>query len=343
MVLAGATTRYGTYFVRNRLIRCSWLLILLIGQGGCRTYPYPGALPSSENERSEKDAGEPSYLNYEKEPIHPSIQRTHKKAGYRIFQIELPSRPGLPGQEERVVAHYYRPRGKGPRPAIALLPIYDGIYLLERSLAGYLARHGFAVLRFERSRNMLQAKKGISYVKEAMRQTVIDIRRGLDWLAEQPRIDPQRLGIMGSSFGAVVAALVAEADPRIRATVLILGGGDLGLLFCRCKEREIVEFREKVMALNGYSQEEFCRTFSAAMKEVDPLTYAARLDPARTLMINAYWDQVVVPECTEKLWEASGRPHRVQLAAGHYTAPLFYLWYVRSRALKHFEKLLKAP
>lgn len=328
------------YSVKSKIARWSWILLLLIGVGGCRTYLYREALPLSENVRSKKRAEEPSYLNYEKAPIHPTLQRTHKKGGYRIFRIEFPSRPGLPGQDERVVAHYYRPRRKEFTPAIALVPIYDGTYLLERYLAGYLARHGFAVLRFERSRELLQAKKGIGYVKEAMRQTVIDIRQGLDWLAEQPRIDPQRLGIMGTSFGAVVAALAAEADPRIRATVLFLGGGDLGLLFCRSKEREIIQFREKVMALNGYGQEEFCRAFSAAMQEVDPLTHASRLDPARTLMINARWDQVVVPECTEKLWEASGRPAQIQLAAGHYTAPLFYLGYARSQALKHFERLL---
>lgn len=326
--------------MRSRLIRWAWIPILLIGPGGCWTYPYSGVLPSPERTREEGRAAELSSLHYEREPIHPSIQRGRKRRSYRIFRIELPSRPGLPGQDERVVAHYYRPRGKGLRPAVALLPIYDGTYLLERYLAAYLARHGFAVLRFERSREMLQARKGIGYVREAMRQTAIDIRRGLDWVAEQPRIDPQRLGIMGTSFGAVVAALVAEADPRIQAAVLFLGGGDLGLLFCQSREREIVKFRERVRALNGYSQEEFCRVFSTAMKEVDPLTYASRLGPARTLMINARWDQVVVPECTEKFWEASGRPRRILLAAGHYTAPLFYLWYARSRALKHFEGLL---
>ncbi|MBI2875462.1 MAG: prolyl oligopeptidase family serine peptidase [Candidatus Tectomicrobia bacterium] len=318
-------------------------MLLPIGLGGCRIYPYSGIPSSSESVKLSPRTENLSFLDYEKTPIHPTIQRIRKKGSYRIFRITFPSWPGLPEQEEQVVAYYYRPRGKGPRPAIVLLPIYDGTYLLERYLANYLTRHGFAVLRFERSRKMLQAQKGIAYTREAMRQTVIDIRRGVDWLVEQPHIDPQRLGILGTSFGSVVAALVAEADPRIKAAVLFLGGGDLGLLFCRSGEKEIIRFRERVMALNGYGPEEFCRIFSAAMREVDPLTHASRLDPARTLMINADWDQVVVPECTKRLWEASGRPRRILLAAGHYTAPLVYLWYVRSQARKHFAGLLQGP
>jgi hypothetical protein len=75
------------------------------------------------------------------------------------------------------------------------------------------------------------------------------------------------------------------------------------------------------------------------MTPVDPLVYASRTDPMRILMINAYFDQVIPYACSERLWEAMGRPLCITLPTGHYTAAL-YLWYIRYRIFIHFRECL---
>jgi len=53
---------------------------------------------------------------------------------------------------------------------------------------------------------------------------VVAVRRGLDLLAEDERVDPDRLGLVGWSFGGRLGALLAGVDDRIRATVLMSAG-----------------------------------------------------------------------------------------------------------------------
>lgn len=53
---------------------------------------------------------------------------------------------------------------------------------------------------------------------------VIAARRAFDLLANDDRVDPDRLGLVGWSMGGRLAALVAGVDDRARATVLMSAG-----------------------------------------------------------------------------------------------------------------------
>ncbi|SHJ60910.1 Alpha/beta hydrolase family protein [Hymenobacter daecheongensis DSM 21074] len=50
-----------------------------------------------------------------------------------------------------------------------------------------------------------------------------DLRRALDVLLAQPQVDAKRIGYVGHDYGAMFGALVAGADPRIKAGVFIAG------------------------------------------------------------------------------------------------------------------------
>ena len=53
---------------------------------------------------------------------------------------------------------------------------------------------------------------------------LIAARRALDVLADDDRVDPDRLGLVGWSMGGRLAAVVAGVDDRVRATVLMSVG-----------------------------------------------------------------------------------------------------------------------
>jgi dienelactone hydrolase len=80
------------------------------------------------------------------------------------------------------------------------------------------------------------------------RQSVRELRRGLDVLAGEPGVDARRLGFVGHSLGASVGALLAAADERVRAAVLAGGTGRISRLWLpRASEAE----REALAALDG--------------------------------------------------------------------------------------------
>jgi len=50
---------------------------------------------------------------------------------------------------------------------------------------------------------------------------VVSLRRGLDLLAQEPQVDPDRLGLVGHDFGGMTGMLAGAADGRPRAYALL--------------------------------------------------------------------------------------------------------------------------
>jgi pimeloyl-ACP methyl ester carboxylesterase len=54
---------------------------------------------------------------------------------------------------------------------------------------------------------------------------VSDTRNALTFLAQHPQVDPARIAVLGSSFGAAVAVYTAGVDPRFAAVISASGWG----------------------------------------------------------------------------------------------------------------------
>jgi pimeloyl-ACP methyl ester carboxylesterase len=162
----------------------------------------------------------------------------------------------------------------------------------------------------------------------------------LDWALTRQEIDPQRIALAGLSHGALVGSLVAAVDPRIRATALLLGGGDLAAIIRDSDQHSLERIRDSVMAGQGLTRESFYDTVAPTLEDVDPLTYAPLVSPRRVLMINARFDRVIPRPYVEALWRAFGRPELVWLPSGHYTAALFSS-YARHKMAAHFARIFE--
>ena len=57
-------------------------------------------------------------------------------------------------------------------------------------------------------------------------EQIHDIRNAITWLEAQPEVDPQKLGLWGTSFGGAHAPYVAAIDARVKAAVGQVGFED---------------------------------------------------------------------------------------------------------------------
>jgi dienelactone hydrolase len=108
--------------------------------------------------------------------------------------------------------------GTGPQDRDENLGIGD--YRPFRQFADSLGRRGIAVLRMDdrgvgASTGTFKGATPIDFVK--------DIRAGLAYLRTRAEIDPNRLGLLGHSEGAIDAPLVALEEPSLKALVLLAG------------------------------------------------------------------------------------------------------------------------
>ncbi|MEW6745039.1 MAG: acyl-CoA thioester hydrolase/BAAT C-terminal domain-containing protein [Planctomycetota bacterium] len=281
----------------------------------------------------------PPVFSYAPDPAPLPCRWETNEDGETSLRVTFPARPDLPGEVATVDGHLCLAAG-APAPAVLVLPILGGRYDLSRSLAFYLARRGLSAFWLERRGRLLDPEHPLEAARAEFRAAVIDGRRALDWLETSPLVRGDRLGLFGVSRGGIVGALLAATDERIRASALALAGGDLALMLEASEETEVVRFRDAQVLRYRQSHDEFRAACRELLLEVDPLTYAGRVDPASVLMISAMFDAVVPRSSSQALWRALGRPTLIEYPTGHY-GMIVFLWDARARAASHLrDKLL---
>jgi dienelactone hydrolase len=260
-------------------------------------------------------------------------------SGFETWQLKFPSPVKSPYEENNTVyAEYFRPKGKGPFPAVVLLDILDGSQTVSRGIANVLAQNGIAGLiiymPYYGPRRPLDSKirmisPDVTRSMEAIRQSVLDNRCAVAWLASRPEIDTKRLGIHGTSLGSFVGAVTAAAEPRIQRVSLLLGGG--GLVEAYSEDPRAKPFFMALSILGGTKE-----MVQKAIAPVDPITYAEQLKKKNLLMIAASRDDVVPPSAAKALWEATGKQKIVWFNATHVGA-VVHLFDATEHIIKHFK------
>ncbi len=95
-----------------------------------------------------------------------------------------------------------------------------------RQIADRLSNAGIAVLRMDD--RGVGCSGGGPLEDVPIQERADDIRAGLAYLEKRPEIDGGRLGILGVSEGANIAALIAADTPSIRAIVMMAGSASNG-------------------------------------------------------------------------------------------------------------------
>lgn len=272
---------------------------------------------------------------------------------YTVWRLALPSsgenrQPGL-----QVTGRYYRHRLRGRRGLVVVLPIWGRSAYPPAITARRITRYGDLNVLVLDGIETLFDWQGIAEAPdpEAFRAvmersaasfaaTVTDVRRLLDWAVTRPEIDPSRLGITGFSISAIVAATTMGVDGRLSRGVLVMGGGDLAHIFSVCPKRP-GRVRERYLATVGWSPQRFRSELDPILGPVDPLRFAAAVDPSQVLFIDAGRDACIPMEARETLWRRLGRPERVTIEGGHRGSFLAMTFLDNYRATKRIARFFR--
>ncbi|AKS41495.1 S9 family peptidase [Wenzhouxiangella marina] len=142
--------------------------------------------------------------------------------------IEFPSFDEVDGQPRRIPAFVYKPEGEGPHPVVIQIhggpegqsrPSFSSTYPM------WMDRLGVAVISPNVRGSSGYGKSYLQLDNGFLREdSVRDIGALLDWIAEQPDLDENRVAVFGGSYGGymVLASAVHYSD-RLRAAVDVVG------------------------------------------------------------------------------------------------------------------------
>ncbi len=166
--------------------------------------------------------------------------------------------------------------------------------------------------------------------RDAWIQTVVDLRRAVDYLVSRPDIQKDRIGYLGFSQGGMAGATFLGVEPRIHAACLAVAGGG----FVEWAQRAKMAKPEQVPALE----------LGAAL--TDPIYFVGRYQ-GPILMLSAKRDELIPKYATEALYNATeGRAEIKWYDASHSSgaALVGVITDVRTFMQKHLgQRTPKAP
>ncbi len=173
-----------------------------------------------------------------------------------------------------------------------------------------LAKEGYASIAIDVEWHGDRHEKGESMIslefyrtRDAIVQTVIDLRRTMDFLQAQPEIDGNRLGYIGASLGGILGLVLAGVDTRIDAMVCVGGGGSLQAFF------RFLQVPDEL---------------AQAWAPIDPVNFAESISPTALLMMHSKTDMTVPPSAAKAIYERVGQPKKL-------------LWYKKGHVMPHDE------
>ena len=149
--------------------------------------------------------------------------------------------------------------------------------------------------------------KGLAVVAQvpAIRRALYDTppaaQIALDYLLARPDVDPTRVELVGASFGAPFATIVAARDTRVTRLWLAHGGGDTRAMIDRGLEKEIGNrfLRAPVTALAN---------LLASGPRFTPERWIADVAPRPVVMLNAEDDEKIPRRSVDILYAAALAP-----------------------------------
>jgi eukaryotic-like serine/threonine-protein kinase len=201
------------------------------------------AMPSPRRElNKEKPVSEAVFnayrglYSYDKKPLNATVEPfTSTDDDWKVERISYDA----PYGNERAFAYLFLPvKGKAPYQTVLYYPGSNALNLRKFSLYptgtfDAILRSGRAVIfpvyksTFERGDGI---ESDVSDTSSTRRDHVVmwakDASRAIDYVESRPDLDHERMAFFGFSWGAAMGSIISAIEPRIKVSVLALGGLD---------------------------------------------------------------------------------------------------------------------
>ncbi|MCC7195419.1 MAG: alpha/beta fold hydrolase [Gemmatimonadaceae bacterium] len=195
-----------------------------------------------------------------------------RDAPYKAEEVRVPGPGGI-----TLGGTLTEPVGAGPFPAFItisgsgqqdrdeFIPLAGGVRLF-RQLADTLGRRGIAVLRLD-DRGL--GASGGDATMATTADFADDTRAAVAWLRSRRDIDGARIGLIGHSEGGIIAPMVAERDPGIRAVILLAAPASKGSEISKAQNRYLID------RMPGLTQRQRDSLHDAAARQLDGASSAS--------------------------------------------------------------------
>jgi uncharacterized protein len=263
---------------------------------------FDGTLDSSKNLLNGKwlESGDSTAMEFKRSDDPLPLRRPQNPSPPYPYREEIVSFANAPANVQ-LAGTLTLPKGQGPFPA-AILIAGSGPHDRDENLAShkpflvladFLTRKGIAVLRYD--------KRGIGASTGILdNATTLDLagdaQAALAYLQTRKEIDPQKIGLIGHSEGAMIAPYLANHSQDVAWVVLLAPPSTNG-------EATLINQSSLIGQVGGLSEAQLLASltfdrsaYDIVRKEKDPAVIA---DKVKALVKNSGLDSALPPEALE--------------------------------------------
>jgi dienelactone hydrolase len=282
------------------LTRPTALALVLLAIAGCGgggdSEPAASSEPSAGSTAEPAPAPAVESFDYDANaPLALDVKKKTKQGGAVVEDVTYD------GGGQTVSAYLVLPRGQGPFAGVLFAhwlseePSSNRTEFLDEAVA--LAGKGVVSLLPQGTFPWKEPPTGLEHDKAAVVAQTIAYRRGLDALLAQKGVDPERIGFVGHDYGAMYGTMLAAADRRPKAYVLMTPDATWSNWF-----------------LKYWLRGERVDPYKQGFEQLDPIAYLPEATPAQVFLQFSDSDKYIPGYVADEVEEAAPDPKK----AGSY-------------------------
>lgn len=260
------------------------------------------------------------YYEYDSSlPLNVIEELVRDDTYYKVLKVYFDSVNG-----ERVPGLLSFPEANEKVPCVVFLHGYGGRKEDILEAAEMIAREGYAIMAIDAEYHGERKEEGKELyspdITDSVRgivQTVVDLRRAVDYLETRPEIDKEKIGYVGGSMGGILGAIFIGVEPRIKAAALIVAGGNMSLMIRESQHYTMPAIRW-FLQREGMDYEELQRL----LDPIDPINFISNFSPRPVVFHLGKLDTIVPAEAGRQLYERAEQPKAVYWYDAGHDVPL---------------------
>lgn len=233
------------------------------------------------------------------------------------------------GRGREISIRVYRPR-PSTKKSVLVIPPTGGVSSIERGYGDRLCEKGIeAWIITEWAPGVLDFKVSVDLGSHdrAARQALAAVRQVVNHM-------PGRIGVLGTSAGAMIGAVAAAVDSRIQVAALIAGGADLPSLFENSEMETLRTLRQKRLSAFTMAASQYEGALRRSI-QIDPSKFGPQLRRKKIGVVVSLNDEVV-PGKNQLLLEKVAGAERIAKFEQNHLMAIIMTAFLKSYKVENF-------
>lgn len=194
-------------------------------------------------------------------------------------------------------------------PVIFVLPPIVGETVLDRRVASRFCANGMAtyVIQVIKENSPEREINDLRIHDESYQRALGGVRQLMSIMENDERFNG-KFGILGMSLGGMLSSFVAGSEPRILASVIVAGAGNVPGVLTYSDQEIVVRQRKARFAAFGVTDDQAYVALLKSFVTFDPLFVASNIAPGSTYLFIANNDSTVATRFQQELRQAVRDP-----------------------------------